>query len=199
MRPACCRRALTGKAEVRLNGTSDDQRPLRHVRRRRLQRLGLGRFREQAAGQARSRLPAARTRDGASNAPARRRRRRGAMRPSTSPGSTMSTPRSRISAAQLNLGDAQFAPAAIDATLASGVLKLRVANLGAYGGQANGDLTVDASSGSPSLRAADRPRRRARAAAAAERSPISTSSTARCRRRSPCAPPATASARSCPA
>jgi AsmA protein len=56
----------------------------------------------------------------------------------------------RISAAQLNLGEAQFAPAAIEANLASGVMKLRVANLGAYGGQLNGDLTVDASAAMPS-------------------------------------------------
>lgn len=56
----------------------------------------------------------------------------------------------RISAAQLNLGDTQFAPAAIEANLASGVLKLRIANLGTYGGQANGDLTIDASTASPS-------------------------------------------------
>jgi len=56
----------------------------------------------------------------------------------------------RISAAQLNLGDTQFAPAAIEANLGSGVLKLRVANLGTYGGQANGDLTIDASTASPS-------------------------------------------------
>jgi AsmA protein len=56
----------------------------------------------------------------------------------------------RISAAQVNLGDSQFAPAAIEANLDSGVLKLRVANLGAYGGQANGDLTIDASAAMPS-------------------------------------------------
>ena len=56
----------------------------------------------------------------------------------------------RISAAQLNLGDTQFAPAAIEANLTSGVLKLRVANLGTYGGQANVDLAVDASTASPS-------------------------------------------------
>ena len=37
----------------------DDQRPLRHARRQRVQRLGLGRRREQAAGEARSRFPAA--------------------------------------------------------------------------------------------------------------------------------------------
>ena len=47
----------------RLGG--DDQRPDRRARRRRVQRLGLGRSREQAAGEARSRFPAARCRDGA--------------------------------------------------------------------------------------------------------------------------------------
>jgi AsmA protein len=57
----------------------------------------------------------------------------------------------RISAAQLNLGDTQLAPAAIEATLASGALKLRVANLGAYGGQANVDLTIDASTAVPTF------------------------------------------------
>jgi AsmA protein len=56
----------------------------------------------------------------------------------------------RISAAQLTLGDTHFAPAAIEGSLASGVLKLRVANLGTYGGQANGDLTIDASTAVPS-------------------------------------------------
>src|SRR5262249_42822981 len=55
----------------------------------------------------------------------------------------------RISAAQLNLGDTQFAPAAIEANLASGVLKLRVANLGTYGGQANADPARDAADGRP--------------------------------------------------
>jgi AsmA protein len=56
----------------------------------------------------------------------------------------------RISAAELSLGDARFTPAAIDATLASGVLKAQVANLGAYEGTANGDLTVDVSGATPS-------------------------------------------------
>jgi AsmA protein len=55
----------------------------------------------------------------------------------------------RVSAAALNIGEAQFAPAAIDATLAGGVLKANVSNLGAYGGQANGDLIVDVSAGEP--------------------------------------------------
>ncbi len=57
----------------------------------------------------------------------------------------------RISAAELNIGDGHFAPAAIDATLASGVLKARVSNLGAYGGSANGDVTIDASTANPSF------------------------------------------------
>ena len=57
----------------------------------------------------------------------------------------------RISAAELTVGDGHFAPAAIDATLASGVLKARVSNLGAYGGTANGDVTIDASTANPSF------------------------------------------------
>ena len=55
----------------------------------------------------------------------------------------------RISAAELNVGDARFTPAAIDATLTSGVLKAQVSNLGAYEGNANGDLTVDVSTANP--------------------------------------------------
>jgi AsmA protein len=55
----------------------------------------------------------------------------------------------KISAAEVNIGDSHIAPVAIDATLASGVLKCRLANLGAYGGQANGDLIVDASPAVP--------------------------------------------------
>jgi AsmA protein len=55
----------------------------------------------------------------------------------------------RISAAELNLGEAHFAPVAIDAALAGGVLKASFPNLGTYGGQVSGQLTVDASSGNP--------------------------------------------------
>ncbi|MEH2592926.1 AsmA family protein [Bradyrhizobium sp. AZCC 1721] len=55
----------------------------------------------------------------------------------------------RISAAELKIGDARFTPAAIDATLASGILKTQVSNLGAYDGNANGDLTVDVSTANP--------------------------------------------------
>ena len=57
----------------------------------------------------------------------------------------------RISAAELTIGDGHFAPAAIAATLASGVLTARVANLGAYGGSANGDVTIDASTSNPTF------------------------------------------------
>jgi AsmA protein len=53
----------------------------------------------------------------------------------------------RVSAAELNLGEAHFAPVAIEAALANGVLKSGFPNLGAYGGQVSGQLTVDASSG----------------------------------------------------
>src|SRR3979490_32583 len=55
----------------------------------------------------------------------------------------------RISAAEINLGDAHFAPAAIDAALGSGVLKATFSNVGAYGGQARGELIVAASTANP--------------------------------------------------
>ena len=55
----------------------------------------------------------------------------------------------RLSATELDIGGAQIAPAAIDATLAAGVMKAAFANVGAYGGQASGELIIDASSGTP--------------------------------------------------
>lgn len=55
----------------------------------------------------------------------------------------------RVSAAELNIGEGHFAPVAIDATLASGVLKCGITNLGAYGGQANGELDIDAGGATP--------------------------------------------------
>jgi AsmA protein len=57
----------------------------------------------------------------------------------------------RISAAEVSIGQAQFAQAEIDATLAGGVLKTSVANLGAYGGQASGEMIVDATAPSPTF------------------------------------------------
>ena len=55
-----------------------------------------------------------------------------------------------LSAAELNIGSAHFAPAAIDSTLVSGFLKCAVSNLAAYGGQANGEIDIDVSGDSPS-------------------------------------------------
>ena len=57
----------------------------------------------------------------------------------------------RLSAAELNLGDARFAPAAIDAVLGSGVLKAAFSHLGVYGGEAEGELRIDATSGNPAF------------------------------------------------
>jgi AsmA protein len=51
----------------------------------------------------------------------------------------------RISAAEVNFGQAHFAPAAVDFALAGGVLKAAVSNLGAYGGGLNGEAIIDAS------------------------------------------------------
>jgi AsmA protein len=55
----------------------------------------------------------------------------------------------RVSAAELNIGEAHFAPVAIDTAVAAGVLKTSFSNLGVYGGQASGQLIVDVTSGSP--------------------------------------------------
>jgi AsmA protein len=56
----------------------------------------------------------------------------------------------RISAAELNIGDARFAPAAVDAALGGGVLKAQFSHLGVYGGEADGELTIDVSANNPS-------------------------------------------------
>ncbi|WP_076864671.1 AsmA family protein [Bradyrhizobium mercantei] len=55
----------------------------------------------------------------------------------------------RISAAELVIGDGGFAQAAIDASIDSGVLKGKLANLGAYEGTANADVTIDARTATP--------------------------------------------------
>ena len=54
----------------------------------------------------------------------------------------------RISAGELTLGDARIAPAALDATLGSGVLKAAFSHLGIYGGEADGELGVDVATNS---------------------------------------------------
>jgi AsmA protein len=55
----------------------------------------------------------------------------------------------KVSAAEVDIGEAQLAPAAIDANLGRGVLRMGVTNLGAYGGLASGELDVDASTTNP--------------------------------------------------
>jgi len=55
----------------------------------------------------------------------------------------------RLSAAELNIGDAHFAPVALEASLASGVLKGTVSNLGAYGGQGSATIDIDVSRDAP--------------------------------------------------
>lgn len=56
----------------------------------------------------------------------------------------------QLSAAQMKVSDAQFAPVTIDAALAAGVLKARFSKLGVYGGTADGDLSIDVSANTPS-------------------------------------------------
>jgi AsmA protein len=55
----------------------------------------------------------------------------------------------RMSAAEFNIGGARFAPAAVDAALGGGVLKAQFSHLGVYGGEADGELTVDVSGDNP--------------------------------------------------
>ncbi|MBV9984338.1 AsmA family protein [Bradyrhizobium sp.] len=55
----------------------------------------------------------------------------------------------RISAAEINLAGARFDTAQTEATLAGGILKVSVAKLGAYGGEANGEMIVDATTPNP--------------------------------------------------
>lgn len=57
----------------------------------------------------------------------------------------------RISANEAVIGEARFAPLALDVKLAGGVLKAGTANLGAYGGQVSGEVILDATSGAPSF------------------------------------------------
>lgn len=57
----------------------------------------------------------------------------------------------RLSASEADIGETRFAPVAVDARLAGGVLKANVTKLGAYGGQLSGEVILDATSGSPSF------------------------------------------------
>lgn len=55
----------------------------------------------------------------------------------------------KMSAGEITIADARFASAAAEATLAGGILKVSVSNLGAYGGQASGEMIVDATTSNP--------------------------------------------------
>jgi AsmA protein len=55
----------------------------------------------------------------------------------------------RLSATELNIGSAHFAPVGLEASLAGGILKATLSNVGAYGGQANGTIDIDVSSDRP--------------------------------------------------
>ncbi|ABD05603.1 AsmA [Rhodopseudomonas palustris HaA2] len=57
----------------------------------------------------------------------------------------------RLSANALNLGAAHFAPASIDAKLIGGVVTAQFSQIGVYGGEAEGQLGIDASQRTPSF------------------------------------------------
>jgi AsmA protein len=55
----------------------------------------------------------------------------------------------QFSAAELNVGSFRFAPIAVHATLADGLLNAALSRTGIYGGQAEGTASVDVSGGAP--------------------------------------------------
>jgi AsmA protein len=55
----------------------------------------------------------------------------------------------RLSATELNIGASHFAPVTLEASLASGILKGALSNVGAYGGQASGTIDIDVSRDTP--------------------------------------------------
>ncbi|WP_257170721.1 AsmA family protein [Bradyrhizobium sp. SRS-191] len=57
--------------------------------------------------------------------------------------------RVKLSATDVGLAGARLGPLDLEASLAGGLLKATVANLGAYGGQVSGEVVVDASTGNP--------------------------------------------------
>ena len=61
----------------------------------------------------------------------------------------MSMPNFQVSAAALNVGALKLAPAKIEGSLASGILKMTLSELGLYDGKAAAGLAVDASLASP--------------------------------------------------
>ncbi|MGJ5204347.1 AsmA family protein [Bradyrhizobium sp. HKCCYLR20261] len=57
--------------------------------------------------------------------------------------------RVKLSATDVGLSGARVGPLDLEASLAGGLMKATVTNLGAYGGQASGEVVIDASSGNP--------------------------------------------------
>ncbi|UFZ01759.1 AsmA family protein [Bradyrhizobium ontarionense] len=57
--------------------------------------------------------------------------------------------RVRLSATDVGISGARLGPLDVEALLAGGVLKATISNLGVYGGQANGEVVIDASAGNP--------------------------------------------------
>ena len=55
----------------------------------------------------------------------------------------------QFSAAEFNVGSFRFAPIAVHATLADGLLNAALSRTGIYGGQAEGTASVDVSGGAP--------------------------------------------------
>ncbi|WP_407157657.1 AsmA family protein [Bradyrhizobium sp. STM 3557] len=55
----------------------------------------------------------------------------------------------KLSASELKASGAHLGPATVEASLAGGVLKATIVNLGAYDGQASGEIVIDATSGNP--------------------------------------------------
>jgi len=55
----------------------------------------------------------------------------------------------KLSAAELNILGGRLGPADVEGSLAGGVVKATIGNLGAYDGQATGEVIVDATSGNP--------------------------------------------------
>lgn len=58
----------------------------------------------------------------------------------------------RLSAAELNVGRARLAPAAVDIRLVNGVAAAQFARLGVYGGEAGGELGIDVSGRQPGFK-----------------------------------------------
>ncbi|GLH81624.1 cell envelope biogenesis protein AsmA [Bradyrhizobium sp. SSBR45G] len=57
--------------------------------------------------------------------------------------------RVRLSATDIGISGARLGPLDVETSLAGGVLKATVTNLGVYGGQASGEVVIDASTGNP--------------------------------------------------